>query len=77
MIENRAFSRNIIYASGSNQDFGKDLQCLQYLIDCLEEKQIAESVSKIISTERNSGETMFKIDYEKAMNIEPKLITEK
>lgn len=51
MIENRAFSRNIIYASGgSNEDFGKDLECLQYLIDCLEEKQIAESAAKILST---------------------------
>ena len=77
MIENRAYSRNIIYASGKSKDMDKDLQCLEYLIDCLEEKQIAESIAKIISTERSNGEPMFKIDYERAMNIEPKLIGEK
>lgn len=69
LIENRAYSRNIIYASGKNKDTSKDFKCLEYLIDCLEEKQISESISKIISTERNHGELMFKIDYEKAMNI--------
>ena len=50
MIENRAYSRNIIYACGHEKDMNKDFKCLEYLIACLEEKQIAESVSKIIST---------------------------
>jgi hypothetical protein len=77
MIEDRAFSRNIIYASGQTKDFDKDLACLEFLIDCLEEKQIAESVAKIISTERSNGELMFKIDYERAMYIEPRLIPER
>jgi predicted RNA binding protein with dsRBD fold (UPF0201 family) len=55
----------------------RDLECLEYLIGSLEEKQVAESVSKIISTERANGEIMFQITYEKAINIEPRLVTEK
>jgi len=35
----------------------------------MEEKQIAESISKITSTERNNGEIMFQITYEKAINL--------
>lgn len=50
---------------------------MEYLVKSLEEKQIAESAAKIISTERAKGEIMFKIDFEKAMNIEPKLYSEK
>lgn len=55
----------------------RDLECLEYLIRSLEEKQVAESVSKIVSTERANGEIMFQITYEKAINIEPRLVTEK
>lgn len=63
MVDTRAYSKNIIYATGQNKDSAKNLNSLEYLIDCLEEKQIAESVSKIISTERSNGEVMFKLDY--------------
>lgn len=71
------YARNIVYGTGEQRDPSKDLECLEYLIKSLEEKQIAESVAKIISTERAKGEIMFKVDFEKAMNIEPKLYSEK
>lgn len=48
--------RNFMITSGEfSQDNSRDLECLEYLIRCLEEKQIAESVAKILSTERSNG----------------------
>ena len=34
----------------NSKDNAKDRECIEYLIKSLEEKQIAESVAKIIST---------------------------
>lgn len=65
------------YREGVGEEGRRDLECLEYLIGSLEEKQVAESVSKIVSTERANGEIMFQITYEKAINIEPRLVTEK
>jgi hypothetical protein len=77
-IESRGNYRNFMISSSEySQDNSKDLECLEYLIRCLEEKQIAESVAKITSTERSNGEIMFQVAYEKAINIDPKLISEK
>ena len=34
-------------------------------------------MSKVISTERGKGEQLFQVIYEKAMNVEPRLLTER
>ena len=34
-------------------------------------------MSKVISTERAKGEPLFQVTYEKAMNVEPRFMTEK
>lgn len=58
--EKMTYSRNIIYGTAQDRD-PRDLECLEYLISSLEEKQIAESVAKVVSTERSGGENMFRL----------------
>lgn len=55
----------------------RDADCIEGLIHSLEEKQIAESVSKIVSCERREGEAKFQILYEPALNIMPQLLNER
>lgn len=50
---------------------GEDAKCLEWLIHNLEEKQIAESISKIVSCEKKDGESNFLINYESALNLVP------
>lgn len=53
---------------------GEDAACLQWLTHRLEEKQIAESVTKIMCSEKVSGETKFSVEFEEAMNIVPQIV---
>jgi hypothetical protein len=55
---------------------GEDASCIEWLLHILEEKQIAESVTKVVSCERSGGESKFAIHFETAMNIVPQLVTE-
>lgn len=59
-----------------NFDLHNDLQSIEYLIKSLEEKQIAESISKIIGSDKIEGEIKYKVTFEKAINIEPKYLNE-
>lgn len=34
-------------------------------------------MNKVVSTERGKGEQVFQVSYEKAMNVEPRLLNEK
>jgi hypothetical protein len=55
---------------------GQDAASVGWLIHILEEKQIAESVSKIVNCERSAGELKFMVQFEQAMHVQPQLLTE-
>ena len=52
------------------------MEWLEWLIHSLEEKQIAESVSKITDCERWNGETTFALQFEPATNVLPQHLSE-
>lgn len=53
------------------------LRFYEYLMACLEKKQIAESISKVTRIEKFRGEPRFVIAFEEAMMIKDKSLTEK
>jgi predicted RNA binding protein with dsRBD fold (UPF0201 family) len=58
------------------EESGEDASCIEWLLHILEEKQIAESVTKVANSERSGGENKFLVHFESAMNIAPHLLTE-
>lgn len=49
---------------------------IEYIINLLERKQIAESVSKLYRLERQKGEVRVTLHFEEAMGIKPITISE-
>lgn len=53
-----------------------DAASVGWLLHVLEEKQVAESVSKIVNCERSAGEPKFLVQFEQAMHLQPQLLSE-
>ena len=52
-------------------------QYLEYCIERLEKKQVAESLSKILKVEKQKNEQKFMVTFEEAMNIKKRIMNEK
>ena len=51
------------------------LSFLESMIDRLEKKQVAESISKITRLEKTRGDVKFHITFEEAMNVKRKVLS--
>lgn len=50
---------------------------LKYMILCLDRKQVAESISKIIKSEKSRNQVLYEVEFEHSMNVPNKILTEK